>query len=55
LEHDFGEQVDERFEMAFRFTAASKPKGVAIMASKDDHCLLGPCGRTVAVNWRCRS
>jgi formyltetrahydrofolate deformylase len=40
LERDFGEQVAARFDMNFRLTEASKPKRVAIMASKDDHCLL---------------
>lgn len=40
LEHDFGAQVATQFDMDFRLTEASKPKRVAIMASKDDHCLL---------------
>jgi formyltetrahydrofolate deformylase len=40
LERDFGQQVAARFNMDFRLTEASKPKRVAIMASKDDHCLL---------------
>ena len=40
LERDFAEQVAERYEMDFRLTEAAKPKRVAIMASKDDHCLL---------------
>jgi formyltetrahydrofolate deformylase len=40
LERDFGEQVAARFNMDFGLTEASKPKRVAIMASKDDHCLL---------------
>jgi formyltetrahydrofolate deformylase len=40
LEHAFGEQVAARFAMDFALTEASKPKRVAIMASKDDHCLL---------------
>lgn len=40
LEHDFGTQVATPFEMDFRLTEAAKPKRVAIMASKDDHCLL---------------
>jgi formyltetrahydrofolate deformylase len=40
LEHDFREQVATRFDMDFRLTEASKPKRVAIMASKEDHCLL---------------
>ena len=34
------EQVAAPFDMDFRFTEAAKPKRVAIMASKDDHCLL---------------
>jgi formyltetrahydrofolate deformylase len=40
LERDFGADVAARFEMDFRLTEAAKPKRVAIMASKDDHCLL---------------
>ncbi len=40
LERDFAEQVAARFDMDFRLTAAGKPKRVAIMASKEDHCLL---------------
>ena len=40
LERDFHEQLAVRFDMEFRLTEASKPKRVAIMASKDDHCLL---------------
>src|SRR5215212_6981481 len=40
LERDFREQVASRFEMDFRLTEAAKPKRVAIMASKEDHCLL---------------
>jgi formyltetrahydrofolate deformylase len=40
LERAFGEQVAARFAMDFALTEASKPKRVAIMASKDDHCLL---------------
>jgi formyltetrahydrofolate deformylase len=40
LERDFGAQIAAQFDMDFRLTEASKPKRVAIMASKDDHCLL---------------
>ncbi|MBS1694665.1 MAG: formyltetrahydrofolate deformylase [Actinobacteria bacterium] len=40
LEREFREQVGSRFEMDFRLTEASKPKRVAILASKEDHCLL---------------
>ena len=40
LERDFREQVASQFDMDFRLTEASKPKRVAIMASKEDHCLL---------------
>src|SRR5262245_62796702 len=40
LERDFREQVATRFDMDFRLTEAAKPKRVAIMASKEDHCLL---------------
>jgi formyltetrahydrofolate deformylase len=40
LERDFEAQVAARFTMDFRLTEASTPKRVAIMASKDDHCLL---------------
>jgi len=40
MEREFGERVATPFEMDFRLTEAAKPKRVAIMASKDDHCLL---------------
>lgn len=40
LERDFTEQLVTRFDMEFRLTEAAKPKRVAIMASRDDHCLL---------------
>lgn len=40
LECDFGEQVAAPFNMDFGLTEASKPKRVAIMASKDDHWLM---------------
>jgi formyltetrahydrofolate deformylase len=40
LARDFAEQVAEKFNMDFRLTEAAKPKRVAIMASKEDHCLL---------------
>ncbi|WP_036463973.1 formyltetrahydrofolate deformylase [Mycolicibacterium iranicum] len=40
LERAFAEQVAEPFGMDFRLTEAAKPKRVAIMASREDHCLL---------------
>jgi formyltetrahydrofolate deformylase len=40
LERDFGPQVAVRFNMDFRLIEASKPKRVAVVASKADHCLL---------------
>ncbi|WP_286134901.1 formyltetrahydrofolate deformylase [Mycobacterium sp. UM_Kg1] len=40
LQERFGATVAERFAMDYRFTEAAKPKRVAIMASKTDHCLL---------------
>ena len=40
LERDFAERVAGPFDMDFRLTEAAKPKRVAIMASKEDHCLL---------------
>jgi len=40
LERDFAETVASQFEMDFRLTEAAKPKRVAILASKEDHCLL---------------
>ncbi|CAJ1587655.1 formyltetrahydrofolate deformylase [[Mycobacterium] wendilense] len=40
LERDFAAQVAEPFGMEFRLTEAAKPKRVAIMASREDHCLL---------------
>ena len=40
LEEEFRQQVARRFDMDFRLTEAAKPKRVALMASKEDHCLL---------------
>lgn len=40
LEREFTERVAKQFNMDFRLTEAAKPKRVAIMASKEDHCLL---------------
>jgi len=40
LERDFVERVAGPFGMDFRLTEAAKPKRVAVMASKEDHCLL---------------
>lgn len=40
LERDFGQRVADVFGMDFRLTEAAKPKRVAIMASKEDHCLI---------------
>src|SRR6201991_3057329 len=40
LERDFAEQIASRFAMDFRLTEAAKPKRVAVLASKEDHCLL---------------
>lgn len=40
LERDFAEHVASRFDMDFRLTEAAKPKRVAILASREDHCLL---------------
>jgi formyltetrahydrofolate deformylase len=40
VERDFAEQVASRFDMDFRLTEAAKPKRVAILASREDHCLL---------------
>jgi formyltetrahydrofolate deformylase len=40
LERAFDKEVASRFGMDFRLTEAAKPKRVAIMASKEDHCLL---------------
>jgi formyltetrahydrofolate deformylase len=40
LARDFTDQVAEKFGMDFRLTEAAKPKRVAIMASREDHCLL---------------
>ncbi|RDH79518.1 formyltetrahydrofolate deformylase [Mycolicibacterium moriokaense] len=40
VERDFAEQVASQFDMDFRLTEAAKPKRVAILASKEDHCLL---------------
>jgi formyltetrahydrofolate deformylase len=40
LELAFREEIAARFAIDFRLTEASKPKRVAIMASREDHCLL---------------
>jgi formyltetrahydrofolate deformylase len=40
LEREFAEQVASRFDMGFRLTEAAKSKRVAILVSKEDHCLL---------------
>ncbi len=40
LERDFAARVAPQFEIDYRFTDAAKPKRVAILASRADHCLL---------------
>ena len=40
LERDFADKIAGPLEMNFRLTEAAKPKRVALMASKEDHCLL---------------
>ncbi|MGV0836730.1 formyltetrahydrofolate deformylase [Mycolicibacterium thermoresistibile] len=40
LEREFADRVAGRFGMDFKLTEAAKPKRVAIMASREDHCLL---------------
>ncbi|WP_280834006.1 formyltetrahydrofolate deformylase [Mycolicibacterium frederiksbergense] len=40
LERDFQREVAGPFEMDFRLTEAAKPKRVALLASREDHCLL---------------
>jgi hypothetical protein len=40
LERAFADTVADKFNIDYRFAEAAKPKRVAIMASKDDHCLL---------------
>lgn len=40
MERAFRADVAERFGMEFRLTEADRPKRVAIMASKTDHCVL---------------
>ncbi|MGV0627061.1 formyltetrahydrofolate deformylase [Mycolicibacter minnesotensis] len=40
LQERFETQVAQKFAMDYRFAEAAKPKRVAIMASKTDHCLL---------------
>jgi formyltetrahydrofolate deformylase len=40
LEREFATTVAGRFAIDYRFTEAAKPKRVAIIASKEDHCLL---------------
>ena len=40
LERDFAATVADPYDIDFRLTEAAKPKRVAIMASREDHCLL---------------
>jgi len=40
LDREFASTVAAKFDIDYRFTEAAKPKRVAIMASKQDHCLL---------------
>ncbi|BBY98177.1 formyltetrahydrofolate deformylase [Mycolicibacterium fallax] len=40
MNREFADTVAAEFDIDFRFTEAAKPKRVAIMASKTDHCLL---------------
>ena len=40
LQREFAEKVAEPHGIDFRLTEAAKPKRVAIMASREDHCLL---------------
>ncbi|WP_242639575.1 formyltetrahydrofolate deformylase [Mycolicibacterium sp. S2-37] len=40
LERSFVDEVATKFEIDFQLTEAAKPKRVAILASKEDHCLL---------------
>ncbi|MDF3311139.1 formyltetrahydrofolate deformylase [Rhodococcus sp. T2V] len=40
LHSEFAKEVAEKFGMDFSFTEAAKPKRVAILVSKTDHCVL---------------
>ena len=40
LEQEFASTLADKFGIDYRFSEATKPKRVAIMASKEDHCLL---------------
>ena len=40
LERSFATEIAQRFDMQFQLTEAAKPKRVAIMVSKSDHCVL---------------
>ena len=40
LEREFAARVADAFAMDFRLNEAAKPKRVAILASREDHCLL---------------
>ncbi|NEK84724.1 formyltetrahydrofolate deformylase [Blastococcus saxobsidens] len=40
LERAFAAEVADRFDMEFRLSEAARPKRVAIMVSKTDHCVL---------------
>jgi formyltetrahydrofolate deformylase len=40
LERDFDAEIASRFDMEWRITHAARPKRVAVMVSREDHCLL---------------
>jgi formyltetrahydrofolate deformylase len=40
LEHEFAERIGRPLEMAWRFAYAGERKRVALLASREDHCLL---------------
>ncbi len=40
LDREFASTMADKFSVDYRFTEAAKPKRVAIMASREDHCLL---------------
>jgi formyltetrahydrofolate deformylase len=40
LRQSFADEIASRFDMEYRFTEAARPKRVAILVSKADHCVL---------------
>ena len=51
----FEQEVAERLDMRWRLTDAGRPKRMAVLVSKEDHCLVDLCGATAAATSKPRS